>query len=126
MKMLLQIVIMVTLLFTIGIPAQAWQVEIKNSCKYKIAFAVYGEHLFFTRIDCNVDVEPGEIKSCSLPGAICPRYIKAGYHYSVGNRNDIGTIENSPCYCNSAEIACCWNVRLEAKPYGDRCKLEIN
>lgn len=124
MKRFLISILTVTLLLALVVPLQAWQVNIKNSCKHKISFLVHGDHPMQWPAVCAVNVNSGETRSCYLPEAICPKWIEAGYTY-YGNQANLPKVDNSPCYCTNRKAACCWNVRLEATSDGDNCKLSI-
>jgi hypothetical protein len=58
----------------IAVPVcEAWEVQVTNSCDKQARVFVWGEHLFWQKIDSvSGYLKPGETKTCAMPGAICP------------------------------------------------------
>jgi hypothetical protein len=105
MKRILVVISTVTLLLTLASLGEAWQVNIKNSCKYNVEISVLGEHLFWKQVDCKVTVAAGQTGVCVMPGAICPVRID----YSAN-----GAYLNLNCNLFLPSVCCCWDLNTEA------------
>lgn len=93
---------------------QAWEVTATNNCYTKITVYVRGHHLFFAQVDCTINkLAPGETRSCTLPGAICPVSIYGEFSETTGSILEV------PCF---GDVACCWNVKVRIN---NECKITI-
>jgi len=102
MKRCAAIVIIVMILATFALPAEAYTVTVRNGCKTPIAVTVWGEHLFWNQKDCEVNVAAGASGSCHTPTGICPKWFKYNETYEGRTR----TIECGPGLpmCRSLEV----------------------
>jgi hypothetical protein len=57
-------------------PAAAWKITFENRSGGPAFCRVWGEHLFWHQVDCEVGVINKDIKDCVMPGGICPTKVE--------------------------------------------------
>ena len=104
MKKMLLAITMATLLLTLASSGEAWQVTIANNTYRGYRIDVYGEHLFWRQVDCSTNVSANSTVTCTLPGAICPVYLRIVWS---DGRGDTEYPKSS-----QARMARCWDSTL--------------
>ncbi len=114
MKRIMLIVVTAVFMFTYVPMAGAWTVYFRNISDHDVKVKVWGEHLFWQQVDCEITVAVGKEGSCQLPGGVCPVWIGGSYKNSgrwtpelKGNESSLNKID-----CGGGGVACCWNVKV--------------
>lgn len=76
-KLVLVMTMAISLMTMVSFSYASWKVEIDNSsCRQDVVVEVTGDHLFWKQVDCTLTVPAGKVKTCTMPGGICPRSVK--------------------------------------------------
>lgn len=69
--------VMVMLIITPFFEKQSygWTVTVQNNSKDKCSYIVYGNHLYWSAVECSAQVGPSTTAVCQMPHAICPHYV---------------------------------------------------
>lgn len=94
--------------------AWPWTVTVKNDSGYTGTFSVGGEHLFWVPTECKLEIESGESKDCTPPGAICPTSVQ--WTLRQGNKG----ISNG----DTQRGAKCWNSTFRVYKENNEFKWE--
>jgi len=125
MKRIIVALIVITMAIIAAPVCEAWEVKVTNSCDKQAQVNVWGEHLFWQRIDCETGyLKPGETKTCVMPGAICPVKISGAFWASFASGSE--PVETLPQNCYPGGTACCWNLKVRIVQSGsNQCKLQF-
>ena len=101
--------------------AEAWQVNIKNSCKHDVKISVLGNWCIgLPNIECTVDINAGEAGTCVLGENACPVEIIGDFKTKISDYRMEGV------YCSAFKWCCCWNLNAEVVNYGSNsCVLQL-
>jgi hypothetical protein len=76
MKKFVVLISIAVVIFFLTANASAWDVFLINNTSSSVRFEIYGEHLFWTQVDCTKVVNAASSDTCSMPGGICPAFTK--------------------------------------------------
>ena len=102
MKKFMILMLIAVLMFFLTANASAWDVALINNSSSIVRFEIYGEHLFWTQVDCTKVVNARSSDTCSMPGGICPASTKFTL---IDNAGRAGVS------METKRLAKCWNTK---------------
>ena len=108
---MVQALVVFAAVFFLASGAGAWQVTLKNSCNELVQIQVYAAERLLDRMECAMEVLPGKMGTCVLPGNVCP----TRWYWT---RRKINSTSGSYTTAVMGRCpdgwTCCRNVQLEA------------